>query len=94
MCRGLLHLYPQQEELNSWSKGLSTLDTQCTLNRIESSLSASTLNVCSPNLGPIRISPNPLPEVVSIQINLDYAIAFCTQGLKGRGVHVHVDYQQ
>ena len=58
-------------------KGASTLGTQCALNRIESGLSASTLNAHSPNLDPIRINPNPLPEVVLIQIELDRAIARC-----------------
>ena len=47
------------------SQGPSTLGTQCALNRIESGLSASTLNV------------HPLPEVVSIRIELDRAIARC-----------------
>ena len=59
------------------SKGPSTLGTQCALNQIESGLSASTLNAHSPNPDPIRIHPNPLPEVVSIQIELDCAIARC-----------------
>ena len=35
------------------TKGLFTLDTQCALNRIESGLSASTLNAHSPNLDPL-----------------------------------------
>ena len=60
-----------------WIKGASTLGTQCALNRIESGLSASTLNAHSPNPDPIRINPNPLPEVVSIRIELDRAIARC-----------------
>ena len=63
-------------------KGLSTLDTQCALNRIESSLSASTLNAHSPNPDSIWINPNPLPEVVSIRIGLDRVIACCAWGPK------------
>ena len=58
-------------------KGLFTLDTQCALNRIESGLSASTLNAHSPNPDPIRINSNPLPEVVSIRIELDCTIVPC-----------------
>ena len=42
------------------SNGLSTLGTQCALNRIESSLSASTLNAHSSNPDPIQINLNPL----------------------------------
>ena len=74
------------------SKGLSTLDTQCALNRIESGLSAFTLNGHSPNSDPIRINPSPLPEVVWIQIELDCAIAHKDQ--KGHGMHACVDYRQ
>ena len=59
------------------TKGLSTLDTQCALNRMKFSLSVSTLNAHSPNPNLIQINPNPLPEVVSIQIDLDHAIAHC-----------------
>ena len=59
------------------AKGLFTLDTQCALNRIESGLSAFTLNAHSSNPDPIRINPNPLPQVVSIRIELDRAIAPC-----------------
>ena len=50
--------------------------------RIESSLSTSTLNAHSPNPDLIWINPNPLPEVVSIRIELDHAIARCAQGPK------------
>ena len=64
------------------NKGLFTLDIQCALNRIESGLSAFTLNAHSPNPDPIQINPNPLPEVVSIRIELDHAIAPCAWGPK------------
>ena len=42
----------------------------------------------SPHLDPIQ---NPLPEVVSIRIDLDHVIAHCTWGLKRRGMHAHVN---
>ena len=79
------------------TKGLFTLGTQCALNRIESGLSAFTLNAHSPNPDPIRINPNPLPEVVSIRIELDRAIAPCActrKDQKGRGMHARVNYRQ
>ena len=59
-----------------------TLDIQCALNQIESGLSTFTLNAHSPNLDLIQINPNPLPEVVSIWIELDRAIALCAWGSK------------
>ena len=64
------------------NKGLFTLDTQCALNQIESGLSVFALNAHSPNPDRIRISPNPLPEMVSIWIELDRAIVPCTWGPK------------
>ena len=69
----------------SWSsslKCLSTLDTQCALNWIESCLSVSTLNVHLSDLDPIWINPNPLPEVVLIRTDLDHAIVHCMWGPK------------
>lgn len=48
----------------SGTKGYSTLDIQCTLNRIEFGLNTSTLNVQSSNLDAIWKNTNPLPEVV------------------------------
>ena len=65
---------------DSSTEGLFTLDTQCALNQIEPGLSAFTLNAHSPNPDPIRINSNPLPEVVSIRIELDRAIAPCAWG--------------
>ena len=71
---------PAPLSIMSQSIGLFILDTQCAyaLNQIESGLSKFTLNAHSPNPDPIRINPNPLPEMVSIRIELDRAIAYCT----------------
>ena len=52
------------------------------------SLSVSTLNAHSPNLDQIQINPNPLPEVVSIWIDLDRAVV--REDQKGRGMHARV----
>ena len=58
--------------------GMFTQDTQYALNQIESTLSAFTLNEHLPNPDLIQINLNRLPEVVSIQIELDRAVALYT----------------
>ena len=60
-------------------KSLFTLDTQCALNWIESSLSAFALNAHSSNPNPIRI-------------DLDRAIA--RENQKGCAMYARVDYRQ
>ena len=62
--------------------GMFTQDTQYALNQIESTLSAFTLNEHLPNPDLIQINLNRLPEVVSIQIELDRAVALYTWGPK------------
>ena len=50
------------------------------------------MNVHLSNPDPIRIDPNPLPEVALIWVDLYQAIVHCTRGLKRRGIHERVKY--